>query len=58
MRGAVRTLAVVALWVLAVYAYGAVDGLVGYRRRSREPAIQPFVAASPDSGALGISVQF
>jgi hypothetical protein len=44
--------------VLAVYAVGVVDGLVGYRRRSREPAVQPFVAASPDSGALGISVQF
>jgi hypothetical protein len=43
--------------VLAVYGYGVVDGLVGYRRHSREP-VQPFVAASPDGGALGISVQF
>jgi len=44
--------------VLAVYAYGVFDGLAGYCRRSREPAVQPFVSASPDSGTLGISVQF
>lgn len=43
--------------VLAVYAYGVVDGIVGYRRRG-EPAIQPFVAAAPDRGALGIRVRF
>jgi hypothetical protein len=44
--------------VLAVYAYGVVDGIVGYRRRSRELAVQPFVAAAPDRGALGILVRF
>jgi hypothetical protein len=44
--------------VLAVYAYGVVDGILGYRRLSREQAVQPFVAASPDGGALGISVRF
>jgi hypothetical protein len=44
--------------VLAVYGYGVVDGIVGYRRRSGDPAIQPFVAASPGSGTLGILVHF
>ena len=42
---------------VAVYAYGVVDGILGYRRRSSE-RIQPFVAASPDSGTLGVRVQF
>jgi hypothetical protein len=44
--------------ILAVYAYGVVDGILGYRRRSREQAVQPYVATSPGSGALGIMVSF
>jgi hypothetical protein len=44
--------------VLAVYAYGVVDGILGYRRRSREQEVEPFVAASPGGGALGVAVRF
>ncbi|HEX8111361.1 MAG TPA: hypothetical protein VF516_26710 [Kofleriaceae bacterium] len=44
--------------VIAVYAYGVVDGILGYRRRSRELAVQPFVAAAPDRGTLGIIARF
>jgi hypothetical protein len=44
--------------VLAVYAYGVVDGILGYRRRSGDPAVEPFVAAAPDRGALGVMVHF
>ncbi len=44
--------------VLAVYAYGVVDGILGYRRQSRELAVQPFVAAAPDRGTLGIRIHF
>ena len=44
--------------VLAVYGFGVVDGILGYRRRSRELAVEPFVAASPDRGAVGIMVHF
>lgn len=43
---------------LAVYAYGMVDGINGYRRRSAERAIEPFVTASPDGGTLGITGHF
>jgi hypothetical protein len=44
--------------VLTVYACGVVDGILGYRRRSREQTVQPYVATSPDSGTFGIMVQF
>jgi hypothetical protein len=44
--------------VLAVYAYGVVDGILGYRRRSHELALEPFVTAAPDRGTLGILARF
>jgi hypothetical protein len=44
--------------VLVVYAYGVVDGIVGYRRRSHELALEPFVTAAPDRGAIGILARF
>jgi hypothetical protein len=43
---------------LVVYAYGVFDGVRGYRRRSREQALQPFVAASADHRVLGIMGSF
>jgi hypothetical protein len=38
-----------AFW--AVYAYSVYDGFAGYRRVSRERALQPYVSASVESGA-------
>jgi hypothetical protein len=43
---------------LATYAFGVYDGVQGYRRRSREQALVPFVAVSKDSSVLGISGRF
>jgi hypothetical protein len=43
---------------LAVYAYGMVDGIVGYRRRSGDQGIQPFVVTSPDRSEVGITMHF
>lgn len=49
---------------IAAYAYGVVDAAWGYRRRSREPAVQPFVAAvpgpasEPRGAVLGVSGSF
>jgi len=46
--------------VLAIYAYGVVDGIVGYRRRSRAPEVQPYVAGLPGEGGgiLGLAGRF
>lgn len=43
---------------LVVYAYGVYDGVRGYRQRSREQTLQPFVATSPDRHLIGISGSF
>jgi hypothetical protein len=43
---------------LVVYAYGVYDGVRGYRQRSREQAIQPFVAASAGNHVLGVAGSF
>jgi hypothetical protein len=42
----------------AVYLYGVYDGIRGYRRRSREQALQPYAAVSPDASVVGISGNF
>ncbi len=39
---------------LVVYAYGVADGMWGYRRRSRDQPVQPFVDASADVRVFGI----
>lgn len=39
---------------LAVYAYGVADAMWGYRKRSRDEAIQPFVDASADVRVFGV----
>jgi hypothetical protein len=57
-RRALRRSIASGIGVLAVYAYGVVDGILGYRRLSSEPAVEPFVAASPDGGEVGIRVRF
>lgn len=45
---------------IVTYAFGVYDGALGYQRRSREQAIQPFVAAPNDRGGtvVGISGTF
>jgi hypothetical protein len=43
---------------LATYAFGVYDGVQGYRQRSREQAIVPFVAVSSENSVLGISGSF
>ena len=43
---------------LAVYAYGVFDGVMGYRRQSRERAVQPFVAISADDRLVGVMGHF
>jgi hypothetical protein len=44
--------------VIAIYAYGVLDGVRGYRRRSRENAVQPFATISPASSVIGITGTF
>jgi hypothetical protein len=44
--------------VILIYAYGVFDGVLGYRRRSRERAIQPFVTTSPSSNVVGVTGEF
>ena len=47
--------------VIVTYAYGVYDGVQGYRRRSRELAIQPFVSIlqdSPGSTVFGVTGSF
>lgn len=39
----------IAFWV--VYAFGVYDGFAGYRRVSREQALQPYASASSEGGA-------
>ncbi len=46
----------VGFWV--VYAFGVYDGIRGYRRISREQALQPYVTASNERGVVGISGRF
>lgn len=43
---------------LAVYAYGAYDGIRGYRRRSREQSLRLLVDASAHNYVLGIAAGF
>ena len=44
----------VAFWV--VYAYGVYDGIRGYRRISREQAVQPYVTASHENQEFAVSL--
>jgi hypothetical protein len=43
---------------LVVYAYGVYDGVKGYRRRSRELALQPFVVTSSGRSMFGVAGSF
>jgi hypothetical protein len=43
---------------LVVYAYGVYDGVAGYRRKSREPSIQPFATTSAGNHVFGIAGSF
>jgi hypothetical protein len=43
---------------LVLYAYGVVDAVHGYRRRSRLQALQPFVAGSADQHVFGVMGSF
>jgi hypothetical protein len=43
---------------LLVYAYGVYDGVQGYRQRSRERVVRPFVDVSPEGRVVGVSGSF
>jgi hypothetical protein len=44
--------------VIVIYAYGVYDGVKGYRRRSRQQAIQPLVRIDSASSLFGVSGEF
>lgn len=44
--------------VIAVYAFGVYDGVMGYRRRTRELALQPFVVTSSERSLFGVAGNF
>jgi hypothetical protein len=44
--------------LLVVYAYGVYDGVRGYRQRSREQELLPFVAASTNNRLFGVAGSF
>lgn len=46
----------IAFWV--VYAYGVYDGIRGYRRVSRERALQPYVTVSTEGNVFGVIGRF
>ncbi|HEU4733884.1 MAG TPA: hypothetical protein VFT22_38590 [Kofleriaceae bacterium] len=46
----------IAFW--ALYAFGVYDGIRGYRRVSRELAVQPYIHVSTEGGGLGLSGSF
>lgn len=46
----------IAFWV--VYAYGVYDGIRGWSRIPREPALQPYVTVSSENRIVGISARF
>jgi hypothetical protein len=43
---------------IAVYVFGVYDGIRGYRRHTREQALQPFARVSSDGSVVGISGRF
>lgn len=43
---------------LAVYAYGVIDGVWGYRQRTRERPVQPYIDATANHGVLGLIGRF
>lgn len=44
--------------LILTYSYGVYDGIRGYRRRSRESALRPYVDASNAGGVIGITGNF
>jgi hypothetical protein len=44
--------------LIVTYAYGVWDGVHGYRRKTREQAIQPFVTASSTERFVGVAGSF
>ena len=44
--------------LIATYAYGVYDGVSGYRKRSREQRVQPFVAPLGQGGIVGVGGSF
>lgn len=49
---------VTGIGLILSYAYGVYDGVQGYRRRTRETAVQPFVSASRSDSVFGIAGTF
>jgi hypothetical protein len=43
---------------LATYAFGVYDGVVGYRRRTREHYLAPYASSSNDGGVVGVMGSF
>jgi hypothetical protein len=43
---------------LLTYAYGVYDGVQGYRRRTREQVIRPFVTTGASEGFIGVTGTF
>jgi len=43
---------------ILTYSYGVYDGVRGYRRRSREQAVEPFVAGTRNAGVVGVTGSF
>lgn len=43
---------------ILMYGYGVFDGIRGYRRQSREQAVQPFAARTNNGGVVGITGRF
>lgn len=44
--------------LILTYAYGVVDGVQGYRRRTRTHALQPVIATHGDTGFVGVAGTF
>ena len=44
--------------LIASYVYGVYDGVHGYRRRSRELSVEPFLAPTAEGGVVGVAGMF
>ena len=55
----VRTInTITGIGAIVTYVYGVYDGTRGYRRRTRERSLQPFITSTPTSGFIGVAGQF
>lgn len=46
------------LGFIAIYVFGVYDGVQGYRQRSREQMVQPFIAVSTETSVFGVAGSF